>query len=407
MTSFFSAIQGKFKAEFHGRYLGHILEQLAAVRPESMRPILRAAPLTKAVARGTDQAVYTESDYLGTGTADRRADLEIALSREGYSGRVIVEIKMLDSFLPGQLDDYIKWARARAEDDDRAVVVLTAFPIEAGAAQTILANQDVIRHMYLSDLAKGIDGLAGESEIVGLFRDYLSEEGYSMYELTQAADNADVKALHSFMVLNFLPHASGHGKVSTNGKISRGPEVFGRLVQNWQLISARVGTALKLDHRTPTVRYFAEQTSKEAERITSIDMKGAHVLDVRRSVRDDKLWGRYWIFAESVCPNDTMDNLRVEWGQLLQVRAGGESNSDAPVECGIYALIRCRGESFGESKVWLKKGVLDPDLYHPEKLIALIEECVNKASDAAIKREPKLSALLPWRRQSELLEASA
>jgi len=87
-NNFFSAVQGKFKAEFHGRYLGHILEQIAALRPEVIAPLLKKAPLVQRWPVKSVQDVTTEVSYLSDKSRredeaeekdGRRADLAIEL----------------------------------------------------------------------------------------------------------------------------------------------------------------------------------------------------------------------------------------------------------------------------------------------------------------------------------------
>jgi len=116
MKNFFSAIQGKFDAKYHGRYLGNIIEQIAAMRHDVVYPLIKVAPLMHGRwPVSTVQSVDAESLYLSEDHRinDRRADLQITLESKTRTARVLVEIKMHDQFLAGQLEDYVHWVQER------------------------------------------------------------------------------------------------------------------------------------------------------------------------------------------------------------------------------------------------------------------------------------------------------
>ena len=109
--------------------------------------------------------------------------------------------------------------------------------------------------MYVSELSKEIGSYSAVSDLARVFDKYLYEEGYAMYQLR---DPLDKRAFLSFMAMNFLPIEAGHGKISSEKNVSRGPIVFSNIVSNWQLVSNRVAAGLGLG-RIPTIRYFPEQ----------------------------------------------------------------------------------------------------------------------------------------------------
>lgn len=393
MANFFSAIQNKFKSAFHGRYIGHIIEQIAEFHPQIVLPLLLVARNsnsgkpdsefrpTKLKLLNSIESVSTEVDFLNRQNDDdndRRADIEILLNIDEKRARVLVEIKMFDSFLLGQLQDYIDWANKTNEIDDvRKVVILTAYPLSNEEMQLIYKSPNIC-HMYLSDLTEQLDTDFG-SELIDLFKKYMYEEGYAMYKLE--ADSDDYKAFESFMVLNFLPHASGKGRVVSVKKISRGPVVFSNLVQNWQLISDRLSSSLNFP-RKPTVRYFPEQCGGEANGIDPEFKEG--LLIPRTNVRRIKTGGRYWLNADQVLPGS--NNLRLEWGQVMQIERE-VSDSDVAVSCWLYAFVRRGRSELSYSRIKpLKKGVVDKILYSPEEfldtLLSLVNDVVKKAENS-------------------------
>lgn len=383
--------------------MGHILEQIAELHPEVMFPVVKKAQLgfTKHSKKSTLQ-VSTETRYLldefaAASTSghslefngqteeekkDRSADIQIALfDNDFFTCRIVVEIKMNDKFHEGQLQDYIDWAARRKSHDDRAIVVLTAYPLDVESQKIIDSNEELIQHMYLSDLIEGVKKLNIKSELIDIFSNYLTEEGYAMYQLNSNSGESDFNALRSFMVLSFLPHESGHGRVATSKNIARGPLVFSNLIQNWQLVSERLASDLGFT-RIPTIRYFPEQATKEM--MSEIVLPEMHVLEARINARSRKTWGRYWLCSECVLPEE---NLRIEWGQILQIKSGHDSDDSEPaVDCTLYALLR-RGkiQEPGAKTKTLDGGVENVALYSPDLFMAEIKKCIDLKWLASLK----------------------
>lgn len=391
MGNFFSDIQGKFSAKFDGRYLGHILEHVASVRPEVLHPILKAAPFKQPVnlkAISIENA-FAESRYSET----RQADLEIELVGKGENAsraRILVEIKMNDGFLSGQLDAYLKWVNER--DDmagDRAVVVLTAYPIGDDERELINANSSCIQHMYLSDFMSGQKSSLNESELFNFFKTYLTEEGFVMHEL----NDADYDALLSYFVFNFLPHASGHGKVAKAEKIATGPATFAKVVQNWQLVSDRLATTKLKSRIRPTVRYVPQQSQSHFD--IAFDLEESDLLAARRNIRSIKNWGRYWFVADYVL--NANDQLRVEWGQVIEIQKGNETEPKT-MGCWIYAFIRKGTHQIAAKKKSFKdfKSIQSKSLNHPEKFMDELFELVEEVKQSAIESDPSLKDQFTW-----------
>ncbi len=393
MATFFSAIQGKFKEKYDGRYLGHIIEQISEIHPSFITPIINRAPLkykpsTKRLCKVTAEFTY-KKDYRDS----KIADLEIALTQEDRTSVILVEIKMRDKLNKNQLDNYINWAKQRSAREDRAVVVLTAYPLEKIHATQITQESAHITHLYLSDFIREIPKSIEKKEIIQIFKNYISEEGYSMYQLTKS-NSEEYKAFLSFMVLNFLPHVSGHGKVSSTKSISQGPIIFGRIVQNWQLISERLASNLAFG-RIPTIRYFPQQAHSERKNEPKADLqKRDDILKERIYSRRGKQWGRYWITSECVISKEK--NIRLEWGQILQIEReeNDKAEDHTPLRCAIYAIVRLRTNQFGSSILWMKKGIDDPDLYIPERMIGTLSKLIADALRSSCKSDPEAQNII-------------
>jgi len=401
MANFFSAVQGKFNAKFHGRYLSQILEQIAAFQPCILEPVINRAAWNRAFQVGEKpvkwglmdvQSALSEVQYLETTQdVDRRADLQVDFAKNDQYAKMIIEIKMMDRFLPLQLQDYIDWAKKSDASEDRCVVVLTAFPISQEETELILENKKCIIHMYLSDLHAGLLVAEQKSELIQLFTQYLLEEGYAMFSMnfvasTEKNQNEDYQSFISFMVLNFLPHASGWKRVASAKKIARGPEVFSHLIQNWQLVSDRLARTHLAAAIRPTVRYFPEQISDAKNyQVDSEKWETGDLLENRRSIRKGKSSGRYWLTADIVL--DSTTNMRLEWGQIFQIQiptANDKVTEQIPVQCSLYALVRVGQKQLGASFLPVDGGITNSDLYMPEPFMKLLFEQIEKAKKQAI-----------------------
>jgi len=395
-NNFFSAIQGKFKADFHGRYLGNILEHIYSMRIEVIEPLLKCAPLQSSRKWGlnsihgvTTEASYISNDSHKSDHSDRRADLEIELDDGKNFGKILIEIKVKDNFLAGQLEEYITWAERSNEDEDRAVVLLTAFPLTKKERDYIAKNSKYVCHMYLSEFTDKLRSIAKNSELIGLFVDYLCHEGYAMFQLPskgREGDNTDYDALLSFLVLNFLPHESGKGKVSSAKKIMQGPQVFGSLVQNFQQISDRFASLKLGASKRPTIRYFPEQ-GFSTYRENLIEISEANLLVTRKQIRKNKQWGRYWLTADTVLD----DGIRIEWGQILEIELG---NKQDDINCSIYVLIKKGGMQYSGKYMRIKDGIRNQDLYSLEKYMERLLDIAQNAINQARSEHPELDKSL-------------
>lgn len=398
-TNFFSDIQGKFSAEFHGRYLGNILEHISSKRIEVIEPLLRVAPLrNRKLKMNAVRDVTTEDAYLPEYSRlqdmkdgkDRRADLAIELDNGECVGKVLIEIKVKDKLLPGRLADYVSWAKGRTENDDRAVVFLTASPLDPVEHALIADNSEYVRHIYLSEFTDRLRTQINESELIDLFVNYLCQEGYAMFQLKPASENneidADYEALLSFLVLTFLPHNSGKGKVSTSRKIIRGPVVFGNLVQNWQQVSDRLADLKLGAGRRPTIRYFPEQGVVDS----TGDIKNIpdeNILYLRKKIRMNKRWGRFWLTSDSVLE----DGVRIEWGQIIEIHKGTQEND---INCYLYALIKKNGVQLSGELICIDGGFRNQELYSVERFIDRLNEVLQKAVGKALEKTPALKVSL-------------
>jgi PD-(D/E)XK nuclease superfamily len=397
--NFFSAIQGKFKADFQGRYLGNILEHIAVNRIEVIEPLLKVAPLENRKWKLKEvDGVTTEVAYLSLESqeksekdgVDRRADLAIQMDNGKEVAQILIEIKVNDGFLKGQLEEYIDWAKKRNEVEDRAVVFLTAFPLTEHERKKINENSRFVHHFYLSELTDKLHSNSQNSELIALFVDYLCNEGYAMFNLfpSDGERSADYDSLLSFLVLQFLPHESGHGKVSNAKKIIRGPVVFGSLVQNWQQVSDRLADLKLGAGRRPTIRYFPEQGKKSSSEENK-ELSDSTLLTSRKQIRKNKQWGRFWLTADTVLADD----VRIEWGQIIEIQHGNQENE---IDCSLYVIVKRKGVQRAGKFISLKDGIKNKNLYSVEKFMDEIFKLMSEVKDQALREDPDLSSFLEF-----------
>src|SRR5690606_24158461 len=91
---------------------------------------------------------------------------------------ILVEIKIDDGFLPGQLIDYMRWS-GQDHLGIREVLVLTAYPLKREDRAIVDSRSAFARHMLLSEYAS-ILAKKGDGIYAPLLVEYLTELGYAM-----------------------------------------------------------------------------------------------------------------------------------------------------------------------------------------------------------------------------------
>lgn len=343
--NFFSEFQSKFPSKYSGQYLETIIKSIANTEldkkpngvPVILDPIFKHF---KIPTRGiTELNINSEEFYKGV-KQKRRADLAIKFADAQKNWHEIyVEIKVDDDIIKGkkdeneesesinQLDDYLHWLTEPKAliNTSRYFLILTAYPLNFEHLAKLKANPSNAKHMYFSDFCSDLNvkGLT-EDSVINIFQEYLTEQGYVMNQLSED----DAKDFLSFMTLNFLIHNSGHGKVSSERKISNGPIVFANLVKNWQLTSAHINSKLNT-RMSPTVRYLPEQITKEHDG----NILGTFTLH-RREMRSRRLFGRMWLFSDVVIE----EGYRLSWGLVYTIQRG--TTDEPAIVCQNFVSLR-------------------------------------------------------------------
>ncbi|WP_291936227.1 hypothetical protein [Limnohabitans sp.] len=385
----FSEFQSKFPSKYSGQYIQEIIKSIANFELKSLDhgvPLV-IKPFFKTLGiniRGvTDLTVESEIPFSGQ-SQDRRADLIVRfidINKKAVS--IFIEIKVDDQIIKAkkntnelvatdQLDDYFSWLGAPV-DEIRYFILFTAHPIKANHKVKI-ENKNTTRHLYFGSYHELLaDKSRNSDSMMAIFLDYLKEEGYVMYK----PQENDIDDFLSFMTLNFLPHASGHGRVVSERKIANGPIVFSKLVKNWQLISGRINAKLN-SKGVPAVRYLPEQ-------VTTILPSSKNLINNftqhRIKMRNQREFGRMWLISEVVFSGTRS---RISWGLVYSILKGGTvEDDDSKIKCQIIVSFRTGAdvhcEIFGKSMKFEDYSEKDVEVIEGE-IISLLEKLDQEKS---------------------------
>jgi hypothetical protein len=217
--SFFTRLQSWFKADQSGRFLAHILCEVARNQPEAMRDILCEV---WGLGRRSLPGLTLQAEYSFRGKRGRRyADIAVFASPADVEPLGLIEIKYRDRLTaetesrPAQLVDYADWV---ATDTKRRILVLSRETLDLGEVPA----------RTWTEMARLLRGHTSKSELVKLLVDHLEEEGIVMQKVETRAVVGFVKRL--------LCPRSGAGRQAGN---LEGPTEFGKLLKNLQLLSDR------------------------------------------------------------------------------------------------------------------------------------------------------------------------
>jgi len=291
--TFFTDIRNKFKEEYSGRYLAHIVQAISIKHPEILRPFF---PRGGKVLRCETEFLHSKK-MNGSSQKDRFADLAIFEGDEPEPS-VLVEIKAKDhrnlKHNNPQLEAYIRWAK---EGKGRQIVVLTQYSLPEETRKIVNISGGAAREMSFLEFVndKKFNQLRSSSDFVDHFYLYLQEQGLVMHKFS----DSDIEALLSFLYGMFLPHAGGHGKVNAEMNSLNGPHVFANLLQNFKLVADglyanRYGPAIDTARR-PVMFVFSQQEYKGGSKLKDDDWSRHKIID-----RNFKCGGSMFVYASSV-----------------------------------------------------------------------------------------------------------
>ncbi|MDO8771039.1 MAG: hypothetical protein Q7K57_20490 [Burkholderiaceae bacterium] len=305
-NSFFSRIRSYFKDKNDGRYLAFILAEIHNRHSGVMVHLLHRA---LGISKRSLQSMVLVPEYRYDGV--RRADLAVFADADAVEPVVLIEIKYLDKFLPGQAAAYARWAQAGT---DRHALVLSRELLKVSGMTTMTWTQ----------VATELGRVRNASELADALIGHLEEEGIVM-------QNIQARPLAGFL-RRLLCAAQGAGTQSGN---LDGPQEFGKLLRNTKLLSDRFSPLFKEAWRHSGKHAEESALTKSA----SIDFQVVHNLkdgSLGRSsatggsrtsaIEDRRNGGTVKVFARHALGSGG-NWLRVSYGFSIDVKPGADSTS--------------------------------------------------------------------------------
>ena len=362
---FFKDIRSMLSAKYEGRYLAHLITLTSKYDQRILFPII-GNKLRKGIT-----SCQTEYSYI----EGRRADLlicsdqfeslvEIKAEDGGSNSSINGENENSNAHNVAQLKSYIDWLHDQPVDGrERLLVLLTKYPCVADMKMVLNEVPKIlskkIRLLTFCEYADYLKVLAeGSSEnanYINMLFEYFSDEGLVMFDITN--EKSDLDAFISFMGMNFLPHQAGLGKLAVQSKVSKGPQIFSHLVQNWQLVSEQFANSCSIK-RVPTVRYLPHQ---EYER--PLNSLPTSMVDRRKASRLYKKSGSWTIWSDTVIVEEKLRmEFGIEYGIEKQSKEALINISECPITVNLYAAFRDRKVSFCERKISIPDGLKSVEL---------------------------------------------
>lgn len=224
--SFFTRFKKTLKANYDGRYLAVILQEVITDEP---RLISILFPTIKVSSKDIIQ-IKIESHFV----KHRRADMDIRINGKEAG---LLEIKYNDKALVGQLEAYIKYCKK----NELNFSYLTLNPLDLNEKKIIDLDKNgsfKINHILYNTLYKKIkEKKLDKNPVVNLFCKFL-EENFMIYDQSYINKNEDVLIFIMLKTL-FVKHAHGFGRKVSEKNINGVPDFWSRLIGNIRVLGDR------------------------------------------------------------------------------------------------------------------------------------------------------------------------
>lgn len=324
MTSFFSALKGKFSAKFDGRYLALILQEIGNRHPKPIISFI-CDVLNLSIRNFPNPRFETEYCFRGK-SGNRLADLAI-FSDADEDPCVLIEIKYFDKPLvgdgvkPAQLEDYVAWKKA-TKNGSRHILILSREMI----------CEDEIANRRWRQLARHLKLYHQQSDLIDMLVDYLEEEGVVMRDIS------------SKYLLGFLKRLlCGPKGVSVLANNLKGPAEFSNLLTNMRLLSVPFDSHFKSAWKTAGEKI--DDDYSKSSRIATIDYSIANrcnTVDTKKLFDESnhilgsaKAGGCVTVFARYSLGHGKGQWLRIEYGFYFHIDS--KSTQENPPETYMYA----------------------------------------------------------------------
>jgi len=298
MNSFFTDIKSFFGTDYHGRYLGIILQEISRRHPDPLITFICQA--CKIPVRDLKGSRFEAEYGFECESGKRRADLAVFRKNE-LDPTLLIEIKYFDKptletdTKPAQLYDYMEWKNSRKK---------------GGRFVLILSRESLLKSGIVSkrwgQLAQHLSQHSNKSDLIKMLVEFLEDEGIVMQKI-------DGKLLQDFFK-RLLCGYKGTGPIVNSIKAT---EEFANILQNMRNLSI------------PLERYFKDAWSEAAgkaskkpiidfeitNRLKSKDSKKIFDLDDDLAVKPSvKNGGQVSIFARH-----SLGNARITYGIYFEI----------------------------------------------------------------------------------------
>lgn len=375
MKSFFTRIQGKFDAEYSGRYIATIMEEVA----NSNDIVLKALFNNQSGLKGCRLETEWRFDGLKKG---RIADL-VVLNNEN-NPLLLVEIKFRDHKSEAnhaQLRDYLRYCK---NNKNVQFLCLTAFHLKQ-EDETLLEKEQLM--LFTDYASKLILANRKNDPVVSLLIEYFREQGLVM-------QNID-KVLLKKLMIKFFRNNKGAGKQQKNADMIEGiPNTLSALMKNMEIVSSEI-QSLMGNVRSGSVSFeiHPKYIISNAFIEESKPINRSRKLIPKREQRD----GGMLIIYSNCSINRSGDSkgnrdwLEIQFGFDLKI---GKNSQD--IKCSFYSSLRGKFNYNQEAPEFYKeKPIAISNIENREKSVVhyrkLIREVLNEAMDPDTLRELKIN----------------
>ena len=274
--SFFSCIKGYFDASYAGRYDEVILREVSQECPAIMKTLYKDYNPSKHEIRIEYEYKKNVKAQKGkNGKKGRRADIAIL---EGKRVCCLIEIKVNDSPLNRQLEDYINYSKKNNVN----FVYLTRYE-PAEDELKLFENVAPVDHMLFSDLYKFIkkDVKVKNDAIGKLYIEYLEETGNMFLDVSNVG-------VEKFLTRMFLPWGGNKRVRNTKDMVETIPSAFKNMMNNLNFINQSIGR--KIDCQMTIDYAVFPYVKKNSENDYDSDK-------VCRDTRKSKAGGELYLYA--------------------------------------------------------------------------------------------------------------
>ena len=369
MKSFFTRIQNKFSAEYSGRYVATIMEEVAQSNPAVVKALdVKGARLV------------TEWSFQ-IGGKTRIADLAVLDKEDNIT--MLIEVKFEDHKNPSnhaQIKDYLKYI---GKNNSILFLCMSAFRL-LPEDQELLDSEE--QFLLFSNYVEKLNqqNQKKHDPAVKMLIDFFKERGMMMQDI-------DEKLMKKMMIRFFKPH-KGEGKQQGNRDMIEGiPSTLSALMQNIRIISydlqniigsrtsARIDFTLLPEFKIhESYLESMKEDGKVHDEEDCYDGKNYIVTPAYWSRSGKKAYrngGTLYVYARHSFQSKSNYPASIDYGMFCFV--GGEQSAE--IEIQLYSEIRGKKfDSYDETEGKGKVNILSNRKKYSKGLLSVIRNAISE-----------------------------